>query len=77
MPTCFVLRIGDGSLSFDEASMALHRYGLMMAPDEVLWLFTITDKDESHSLDFDEFKRLVLHWKEFHEEYKNLVAPTS
>jgi hypothetical protein len=62
---------GDGSITSHELSMALHRSGLMMDPDEVDWLVDQCGKTHT-SLTFDEFVGLVKHWNEFNHKYEAL-----
>ena len=68
---------GDGHLTGDEIDQALHRYGLMMSQDEVLWLLARCDKDHNGMLEVEEFTELVRHWKahnyEYHEARENLA----
>ena len=46
---------GNRSLDLAELKKGIHDYGCIMEKDEVKELFETLDKDNSGSLDFDEF----------------------
>lgn len=61
---------GSGKLSSYELTMALHRSGLMMDPDEIKWLVSRFSKDgDKDYLTFEEFVLLVQHWNQYNHEY--------
>lgn len=62
----------NGTISAEELSMALHRSGLMMCPEEVEWLVNQCGKTTHTSLTFNEFVELVHHWNEFNHQYQTI-----